>query len=245
MKPMNPIEQRRLKSILIMGGTILTAILATAVISISILLEKRGSAPTAPNAPQSKPKADQIGTCSFQFTVVDASPSPSATPSPSPSASPRVSPSPSVAPSPTPPVSCNSTCTSNANCQSGLVCSGVAPGQTGFCRNPLCTGSTNCLCPTPSPTPPNGCNNGCVSNGDCASGMMCSSGLCRSTLCPDKANCLCGGSTPTPTTTTGTTRPSPTPTEQLPKAGSVLGTTTVFGLGAVITILGVIGFFAL
>lgn len=239
MKPMNPMEKHRLKSILILGGTILTVLLAVAVISISLLLEKRGSTPAAPNVPKSKPKAAQVGTCSFQFTIVDASPSPSATPSPTPS----VSPSPSIVPSPTPPVSCNSTCTSNANCQSGLVCSGVAPGQTGFCRNPLCTGSTSCICPTPSPTPPNGCNNGCVSNGDCASGMMCSAGLCRSTLCPDKANCLCGGSTPTPGT--GTTRPSPTPTEQLPKAGSVLGTTTVFGLGTIITILGIIGFFAL
>lgn len=246
--PMNPMEQRRMKSMLIMGGTILTIILAVAVVSIALLLEKRGSQPAAPNAPGSVPRAATSQLCSLQFTVnPSASPSPSVTPSPTPSVTP--SPTPSVTPSPTPtvspvpsptPLSCNSTCNAsngNADCQSGLVCSG------GFCRNPSCTGNSNCLCssPIPSPTPPAGCNNGCATNSDCGSGMTCSSGLCRNPSCVSSPNCLCA-STPTPTTTITS---SPTPPPQLPKSGSVIQTGTIFGLGSIITILGVIGFFAL
>jgi hypothetical protein len=71
--------------------------------------------------------------------------------------------------------------------------------------------------------------------------MTCSSGLCRNPSCVSSPNCLCA-STPTPTTTITS---SPTPPPQLPKSGSVIQTGAVFGLGSIITILGVIGFFAL
>lgn len=75
------------------------------------------------------------------------SPSPSVSPSPSPSASPTSTPGPTVSPTPTSaPNSCNGTCGSNFNCASDLVC------YNGFCRNPSCTGSTNCICGTSAPS---------------------------------------------------------------------------------------------
>jgi hypothetical protein len=49
--------------------------------------------------------------------------------------------------------SCGGTCGSNSNCKSPLLC------YQGFCRNPSCSGSLNCVCsggatssPTPTPT---------------------------------------------------------------------------------------------
>ncbi len=78
-----------------------------------------------------------------------------ATPSPTPlgTSTPTPTPTPTAAPTPTPtptsqpnqPNSCNGTCGSNPNCQAGLFCS------NGFCRNPFCSSSTSCVCPTPLP----------------------------------------------------------------------------------------------
>lgn len=42
---------------------------------------------------------------------------------------------------------CGGTCGSNYNCDAGLYC------YTGFCRNPFCNTTTNCICVTPTPTP--------------------------------------------------------------------------------------------
>jgi hypothetical protein len=42
--------------------------------------------------------------------------------------------------------SCGGTCGSNYNCNAELYC------YSGFCRNPFCKDSTNCVCPTASPT---------------------------------------------------------------------------------------------
>lgn len=61
-------------------------------------------------------------------------------------ATPTPTPTPTVTPTSTP-NSCNGTCGSNSNCASNLICS------NGFCRNPSCTISSNCVCSgTPGPT---------------------------------------------------------------------------------------------
>jgi hypothetical protein len=75
-------------------------------------------------------------------------PSPRPSPVPSPVASPRVSPRPSPVPSPTPPPRCDSECNTNSDCPSNLTCS------SGRCRNPQCTGESDCTCNVPvSPRP--------------------------------------------------------------------------------------------
>src|SRR5258708_1171398 len=73
--------------------------------------------------------------------------------------------SPLTSPTPTPvsgtpvPVQtplCNTKCTTDGQCGSSLLCAG------GYCRNLVCTGATDCLCPTPvatllpTPTPTTG-----------------------------------------------------------------------------------------
>ncbi len=55
-------------------------------------------------------------------------------------------PDPTITPSPEP-NSCGGTCGSNINCQSAYVC------YNGFCRNPSCSTSTDCICRAPTATP--------------------------------------------------------------------------------------------
>lgn len=70
---------------------------------------------------------------------------------------------------------------------------------------------------TPTPTPaPGECNDTCVSDGSCSSGLICSGGFCRNPLCTTQLSCSCTtpspatSSTPLPTGTLGgTPRPIP------------------------------------
>lgn len=79
------------------------------------------------------------------------------------------------------------------------------------------------------------CNSTCTTTSDCMSGLVCSSGFCRNSVCTSEADCAC------PPVVKATS----TPTPELPKSGSVTGTTAVFGLGALVVVLGIIGFLAL
>ncbi len=98
--------------------------------------------------------------CTVSFTVLDtvATPTitltPTASPTPPPGATLTPTPPPGATSTPTPvdqPNACGGTCGSNASCQSGMTC------FEGFCRNPECTASTNCVCGTApavaTPTP--------------------------------------------------------------------------------------------
>jgi hypothetical protein len=67
------------------------------------------------------------------------------TPTPAPTAIPTNSPTPT--PAPGNPNSCGGTCGSNNNCEANLFC------FNGHCRNPSCSSSTNCNCPTITATP--------------------------------------------------------------------------------------------
>jgi hypothetical protein len=125
-----------------------TFILAGVAIFTAIRLYQLRQQPVAPNVPSSKPKAQEVTTCSLTFTINVSSPtgSPTASPTGSPTGSPTATPTGSPSPSGSP-NSCNGTCGSNANCQSNYVC------YQGFCRNPSCTSNTSCTCPdTPAPT---------------------------------------------------------------------------------------------
>ncbi|MEK7166278.1 MAG: hypothetical protein AAB874_05725, partial [Patescibacteria group bacterium] len=129
-----------------------------------------------------------------------------ATPAPTPAAThpPGISPQPTpratppATPAATPTLICNSVCQTDNQCPTSMICNG------GFCRNPQCTASSNCLCasPLPSPTPSPGiggpnssptpsttpvpyCNASCTENTQCPSTMICyiaagqTTGACR------------------------------------------------------------------
>lgn len=70
---------------------------------------------------------------------------PTQTATPTPTRTPT--PTPTLTPTPTTRLSCNASCSSDSNCLSGMTC------NNGFCRNPQCTGQTNCSCELPTPTP--------------------------------------------------------------------------------------------
>lgn len=129
-----------------------TIILAGVAIFTAVRLYQLRSQPVAPNVPSSIPQAAEVpGSCTaLAFTLGSGSPTPSGTASPTPSGT--ASPTPTGTPTPSgTPNSCGGTCGSNANCASNLIC------YQGFCRNPSCTTSTNCVCsgtPGPSSTPP-------------------------------------------------------------------------------------------
>lgn len=53
---------------------------------------------------------------------------------------------PTPTPTSTPAASCSQSCDTNSDCESDLICS------SGMCRNPSCTGETDCVCPTSTPT---------------------------------------------------------------------------------------------
>lgn len=134
-----------------------TLVLAGIAIFTAIRLYQLRSQPVAPNVPTSFPKAAEIAPkCSLSFTLAMATASPTGSPTSSPTGSPTASPtgSPTASPTGTPaptPNSCGGTCGSNFNCASNLIC------YQGFCRNPSCTASTNCVCsgtPGPTATPP-------------------------------------------------------------------------------------------
>lgn len=83
-----------------------------------------------------------------------------------------------------------------------------------------------------------GCNNSCSTSNDCASGLTCSGGVCRNASCTNKTNCTCDVAVAAATAT-------PAPQKTLPKAGSTAQTTLMVVGGTIVTILGILGFFAL
>lgn len=89
-----------------------------------------------------------------------------------------------------------------------------------------------------------GCNNSCTANSDCASGLSCSSGTCRNAACNTKTNCICDVTVSGPTPTPAAVAAAPTPAP-LPAAGSTAETVGTIAVGIVITVLGIIGLFAL
>lgn len=164
-----------------------TFILAGVAIFTAIRLYQLRNQAVAPNVPSSQPHAQvvcpqdakvcpdgssvgrtgpncefpacPVSTCSLSFTLTPqtASPTPTETPTGTPTATPTGTPTPTPTATPGPsatPNACGGTCGSNFNCQSNFVC------YNGFCRNPSCTSSTNCVCSgtaapsTPAPTLP-------------------------------------------------------------------------------------------
>ena len=75
--------------------------------------------------------------------------------------------------------------------------------------------------------------------------MACTGGYCRNPQCNTETDCSCYVATATPTPTL-IAQATPAPTQEaLPTAGSITETATIFWVGAIMTVLGVIGFFAL
>jgi hypothetical protein len=155
------------KSIFVTIGIIVTTVIlaGVAIVTAYKLYQTRQTAVT-PNAPESKPRADNdlsrdpICRLDFTITLTTASPSPTATPTATPTvtatatatstatATVTASPSPTATPNP----QCNNSCTSNSNCPSGLMCY-IPSGQTaGNCRNTQCLSETDCSCPVATPT---------------------------------------------------------------------------------------------
>jgi hypothetical protein len=154
-------------------------------------------------------------------------PTPTPTDTPTPTITPTPTPTPTGTPTPTPQqwASCNGTCTTNSDCQSGLVC------INNSCRNPSCTGQTNCQCQvavvTTQAPPPTGCNNSCTLNTDCSDGLVCIGGACRNPSCTSQADCICVVA-------------EAAPTPKIPVSGSglsILGS-FIIGSGLLILLLG-------
>lgn len=80
--------------------------------------------------------------CNLNFTIT-ISPTATATATATPTTTPTTTPTPTTTSGGT--NSCGGTCGSNSNCNSDLICS------NGYCRNPSCTGETDCICAA-SPT---------------------------------------------------------------------------------------------
>lgn len=131
-----------------------TFILAGVAIFTAIRLYQLRQQPVAPNVPSSIPRAQEVtpapAACSLSFTLTVSTPTPTSTPSGTPTSTPTGTPSPTPTGTPGPsatPNSCGGTCGSNFNCGPSLVC------YNGFCRNPSCTSSANCVCGTSAATP--------------------------------------------------------------------------------------------
>ena len=132
----------------IVTGLILatTLILAGVAVFTAIRLYQLRQESVAPTAPTSRPRAEESTepstvACSglaFSLTTATASSTATTTATASPTDSPTDNPAGS-------PNACGGTCGSNTNCQQNYVC------YQGFCRNPSCTSSQNCVC---APTPP-------------------------------------------------------------------------------------------
>ena len=223
--------------------TIVTIILAGVAMFTARQLYNTRDQAIAPNAPSSKPFAQELPTddpnaCALSFTLSTS------TPTPSPTASPTAS-----------PVSlCNSACSTTSDCPSGLSCYIPSGATGGNCRNTSCTSATNCTCatatPTPTPTPTRTpsptpvitasptpvvtatpvpqCNSVCTTNSQCMTGTVCyipsgqTSGNCRNTQCLSETDCTCA-------VVTVTTPPAePTLPEVGTKWPTVVG--SVFGI---------------
>lgn len=203
-----------------------TFILAGVAIFTAIRIYQLRQTSISPIAPSSKPAAQETTQCSLTFTLGET---PTASPTSSPTASPTGS------PSPTPVPQCDESCTASSECPSNLTCS-IAPGETtGTCRNPSCSGNSDCICTTPTPTStptsspgaPNSCNGTCGSNDNCQGSYLCYQGFCRNPSCTSDLSCNCDGvSTPGPSQAPG----EPAQPE-LPQSGIDWPTYTGVGLG--------------
>lgn len=208
--------------------TLLTIGLAVMVLVTSGKLSQ--TTQVAPTVPQEEPKATSPQ-CTLRFTITiptgTPTPTPTTTETPTPTPTPTVTSTPTPTPTPHQEVGCNSTCTTNSDCQSGLVCVSNA------CRNPSCTGQSNCQCevvyntPTPTPPPPVGCSYACTLNSDCTTGLVCVGGVCRNPSCTSQADCVCVVA-------------AAQPTPKIPVSGSgpsILGA-SIIGSGLLILLLG-------
>lgn len=81
-----------------------------------------------------------------------------------------------------PPKQCNEACTTDAQC------SGTNQCISGMCRNPSCSGETDCTC---AEEPPKQCNEACTSNAQCGGGNQCIAGMCRNAACSGETDCTC------------------------------------------------------
>jgi hypothetical protein len=85
---------------------------------------------------------------------------PRVTPTATPVATPTSTPvqTPTMTPTSTPtqgePNYCGGTCGSNYNCQAGYFCYIESGKKSGFCRNPICSGESDCNCKSAPTAPP-------------------------------------------------------------------------------------------
>ena len=169
--------------------------------------------PTATNTPVPTATGTPQPTNTPKPTATNT-PMPTATNTPMPTATPTSKPN-----------TCGGTCGSNSNCQSDYVC------YQGYCRNPSCTSSPDCICPGE----PNLCGGTCGSNTNCKSNLFCSEGFCRNPSCPGQVNCICQAS-PVPTKVIAE-GPSPTRIILL-ESGVEFPSQILTLVGGIITLLG-------
>lgn len=229
-------KKSKLATILIVIFTLLLA--GVAVFTAMRLYNTRNQA-VAPNAPSSKPAAQEntnqlSNACQVSFTI-DLS-------------------------TPTPVPECNSTCTTDSQCPTSMECYIESGKTTGSCRSSLCLTESSCVCPTATATAtatstatatatstatatatanPQ-CNTGCTSNNACPSDMICyipsgqSSGTCRNPQCLNETDCLCPQPTSTATATSTSTTVAKAP--ELPESGTSWPTILGGVLGVVVII---------
>ena len=173
----------------------------------------------APTATPRSPTNTPIPPTNTPTPTATGTPRPTNTPTPTATTTP-------VPPTPTSlPNTCGGTCGSNGNCQSDYVC------FEGYCRNPSCTSSIDCVCPGE----PNLCGGTCGSNTNCKSNLFCSEGFCRNPSCPGQTDCVCQSS-PVPTKVVAN-GPSPTRIILL-ETGVEFPSQILTLVGGIITLLG-------
>lgn len=103
--------------------------------------------PTEPPVAPTEPPTVGQHCAAVEWTLTGATATPTPTGAPTITPTPTATPTTTATPTPTAtPKSCNLSCNTNADCAAGLTCSGS------MCRNPGCTGETDCVCPTSVPT---------------------------------------------------------------------------------------------
>lgn len=150
------------------GIILTTIILAGVAIFTAIRLYQTREVAVAPNVPSSKPRAQEVSSCSLSFTLTlstatatatstatsTSSSSPTATSTATSTSTATATATVTASPNP----QCNNSCTSNSNCPSGLMCYIASGATVGMCRNTQCLPETDCTCaiatnaPTAGPT---------------------------------------------------------------------------------------------
>ncbi|MBL7036347.1 hypothetical protein ISR94_00675 [Candidatus Microgenomates bacterium] len=146
-------KKSKISTILIIIATIVLA--GVAIFTATRLYNLRNQA-VAPNAPTSRPAAQEVSSCSLSFTISVSTSSPTATStsSSSPTATATATSTASSTPTASPNPQCNYSCTSNVDCPSDLICYIPSGDTTGNCRNTQCTAETDCSCPQTSTATP-------------------------------------------------------------------------------------------